>query len=149
MNKILCVYLSLFLFFSSAVLAVSNEFVVLSKKLFAEARQEMVKGEFDKAQYLLTQSLLANPVSAESFIYKGHVASLQKDFFESRRFIDLGLKIDPTHLQAIQWAGETAIALKDFDDAQKRLKRLEKLCSSCTEYKILSNFIQSTIQHEK
>ncbi|MDD9841710.1 MAG: hypothetical protein OXU76_03480, partial [Alphaproteobacteria bacterium] len=85
----------------------------------------------------LTHALLANPANAEAFILKGRIAALQNDPAEARRFIDLGLNIQPDHLEAILWAGQAALALDDRPDAEKRLKRLVKLCGTCDAQKQL------------
>ena len=140
-------FIFIFIFAPFTSQAASVEMMRLSNALLAEAQAAFTQASSakDKAkneQFMqidaqLTHALLANPANAEAFILKGRIAALQNDPAEARRFIDLGLNIQPDHLEAILWAGQAALALDDRPDAEKRLKRLVKLCGTCDAQKQL------------
>lgn len=141
----------IFIFAPLALQAASVEMMRLSDALLAEAQASLAKTDSakDKAkddakreQFMqidaqLTHALLANPANAEAFILKGRIAGLQNEPAEARRLIDLGLNIQPDHIEGILWAGQAALALDDRADAEKRLERLVKLCGACDAQKQL------------
>jgi len=52
------------------------------------------------------------------------------------------LNINPKDLKALLWAGEAAVTLEDFEEADIHLKRLEKLCGDCAEQQTLLSMIE-------
>lgn len=139
--------LLVFIFAPLPLQAASVEMMRLSDALLAEAQASFTKtnsakdkakpAQFAQIDAQLTHALLANPANAEAFILKGRIAALQNDPAEARRLIDLGLNIQPDHIEAILWAGQAALALDDRADAEKRLERLVKLCGACDAQKQL------------
>lgn len=129
--------------------AATSDMEVLSKKLYLEADLAFKNKELDKADTLLTQSLLANPANADAFFLKGHLSSLNEDPAEGLRLIARGLNINPKDLQAILWAGEAAVTLEDFEEADIHLKRLEKLCGNCAEQQTLLTMIENASQEDE
>ena len=76
------------------------------------------------------------------FFLKGHLSNLNEDPAEGLRLISRGLNINPKDLKALLWAGEAAVTLEDFEEADVHLKRLEKLCGDCTEQQTLLLMIE-------
>jgi uncharacterized protein HemY len=105
--------------------------------------------ELEKANDLLTQSLLANPANADAFFLKGHLSNLNEDPAEGLRLISRGLNINPKDLTALLWAGEAAVTLEDFEEADIHLKRLEKLCGDCNEQQTLLSMIEDADPQDK
>lgn len=122
--------------------AATSELQDLSRKLFAEADLAFQNRDLEKADSLLTQSLLADPANAEAFFLKGHVSSLNEDPEEGLRLISRGLNINPKDVKARLWAGEAAVSLEDFEEAGVHLERLEKLCGACDEQQALAALIK-------
>ena len=134
-------FLGIFLV-SQPLTAATSDMEMLSKKLYLEADLAFKNKELDKADNLLTQSLLANPANADAFFLKGHLSSLNEDPAEGLRLISRGLNINPKDLKALLWAGEAAVSLEDFEEADIHLKRLEKLCGDCAEQQTLLSKIE-------
>ena len=125
------------------VMSATPDMEVLSKKLYLEADLAFKNKELEKANDLLTQSLLANPANADAFFLKGHLSNYNEDPAEGLRLILRGLNINPNHLTALLWAGKAAVTLEDFKEADVYLKRLEKLCGDCTEQQTLLSMIEN------
>ena len=134
---------------SQPLMAATADMEVLSKKLYLEADLAFKNKELEKANDLLTQSLLANPANADAFFLKGHLSNLNEDPAEGLRLISRGLNINPKDLTALLWAGEAAVTLEDFEEADVHLKRLEKLCGDCTEQQTLLSMIKDADPQDK
>lgn len=134
---------------SQPVMAATPDMEVLSKKLYLEADLAFKNKELEKANDLLTQSLLANPANADAFFLKGHLSNLNEDPAEGLRLISRGLNINPKDLTALLWAGEAAVTLEDFEEADVHLKRLEKLCGDCKEQQTLLSMIKDAEPQDK
>jgi tetratricopeptide (TPR) repeat protein len=93
--------------------------------------------------------LLANPANADAFFLKGHLSNLNEDPAEGLRLISRGLNINPKDLTALLWAGEAAVTLEDFEEADIHLKRLEKLCGDCIEQQTLLSMIEDSDPQDK
>ena len=65
-------FLGIFLV-SQPLTAATSDMEMLSKKLYLEADLAFKNKELDKADNLLTQSLLANPANADAFFLQGHL----------------------------------------------------------------------------
>jgi uncharacterized protein HemY len=59
------------------------------------------------------------------------------------------LNINPKDLTALLWAGEAAVTLEDFEEADIHLKRLEKLCGDCIEQQTLLSMIEDSDPQDK
>jgi tetratricopeptide (TPR) repeat protein len=131
------------------LMAATPDMEALSKKLYFEADLAFKNKELEKANDLLTQSLLANPANADAFFLKGHLSNLNEDPAEGLRLISRGLNINPKDLTALLWAGEAAVTLEDFEEADIHLKRLEKLCGDCAEQQTLLSMIEDADPQDK
>ncbi len=131
------------------LMAATPDMEALSKKLYLEADLAFKNKELEKANDLLTQSLLANPANADAFFLKGHLSNLNEDPAEGLRLISRGLNINPKDLTALLWAGEAAVTLEDFEEADIHLKRLEKLCGDCAEQQTLLSMIEDANPQDK
>lgn len=109
----------------------------LSAVLLSSAQALVDDGVYQEADQLLTQSMLADPANDAAFALKGHVQLLMDNPKEGRRLLDLALNIRPDNQQAVFLAGQASLSLKDFDDAEIRVERLQELCGACENHAAL------------
>ena len=67
---------------------------------------------------------------------------LSHDTEDFHKWIFPDMNINPKDLKALLWAGEAAVSLEDFEEADIHLKRLEKLCGDCAEQQTLLSKIE-------
>lgn len=109
----------------------------LSAVLLSSAQALVDDGVYQEADQLLTQSMLADPANDAAFALKGRVQLLMDNPKEGRRLLDLALNIRPDNQQAVFLAGQASLSLKDFDDAEIRVERLQELCGACENHAAL------------
>ncbi len=116
----------------------------LAEDVLASAQSLVDEQNYSEADKLLTQSMLADPSNASAFALKGRVQFLLENIEEARRLLDFALNISPDNVQAVFWAGQASLALKDFEDTEMRLKRLKWLCDNCENYQSLKAQLAET-----
>ena len=109
----------------------------LSAVILASAQALADDGAYQEADRLLVQSMLADPANDAAFALKGRIQTLLDNPKEGRRLLDLALNIRPDNQQAVLWAGQAALSLDDFEDAQIRADRLQELCGECAAHAAL------------
>ncbi|MGC6472255.1 MAG: tetratricopeptide repeat protein [Parvibaculales bacterium] len=122
---------ALMLVLATSVQAASVKNQRLSAVILASAQALADDGDYQGADRLLTQSMLADPANDAAFALKGRVQILLDNPKEGRRLLDLALDIRPDNQQAVLWAGQASVSLEDFEDAQSRAERLQQLCGAC------------------
>lgn len=113
--------------------AISKEYQKLSRDLAYRARIAISQGGYDTAKDLLQQAIVADPVNARAYMLYGRSHALDNDPDEAVRLYGLGLNIDPTLRQALQWRGEAYITLDKLEQARESLMHLQSLCTDCDE----------------
>ena len=83
----------------------------------------------------ILQSVVAeNPANADAYNYLGYAHRQLGRYDEALGYYDQALSINPDHVGAIEYLGQTYLSMGDLASAQAQLSRLGQLCpSGCTE----------------
>ena len=83
----------------------------------------------------ILQSIVAeNPANADAYNYLGYAHRQLGRYDEALGYYDQALSINPDHVGAIEYLGQTYLSMGDPASAQAQLSRLGQLCpSGCVE----------------
>ena len=103
-----------------------------------EAEKHMAAGEWAAAVPFLEARLAGYPAEVETLTDLGHAYAKIGDLEQSVEKLTVALSLDPRHLEANLYLGETYLALKDLAHAKERLAALDGICFfGCGEYSTL------------
>lgn len=89
--------------------------------------------EFARAEPLLQASLKRNPKNPDAWNYLGFVTRKLGNLADARQYYFNALRLDPEHLQAMEYLGELYLQTGEPDLARELLDRLRTLCPSRCE----------------
>ena len=93
-----------------------------------------------RAELLLLDKEFANNADINNLL--GFSSRKLKDYKASATYYTKALRINPSHLGALEYQGELFITTKKIADAKKNLQTLKSLCGvNCEEYKDLKKAI--------
>lgn len=108
-----------------------------------KARQALEAKKWKDAEAALRQALRENPKLAAAHNLLGFTLRWQGRFDESLAAYEKVFALEPNHLGAHEYIGQTYIKLGRLDDAEAHLKTLQRLCGSCEESKDLAAALAS------
>ena len=91
-------------------------------------------GRYQDGIDILQAVVAENPTDADAYNYLGFAHRQIGRFDEALGYYDQALSIDPGHLGAIEYLGQTYLSMGDPVSAQAQLSRLGELCpTGCVE----------------
>lgn len=112
-----------------------------------KARQLIDRKDWAAASVVLADYTRANPANADGFNLLGYSYRHLQRYDESLAAYKKALEINPKHLGAHEYIGETYIQLRQFDKAKEHLSALDKLCFfSCEEYRDLKKAYEAAVK---
>jgi hypothetical protein len=95
-----------------------------------------------RAQLLVVDRQFPNDADVNNLL--GYTSRKLKLYSSSATYYNKALRIDPKHLDALEYQGELFVATKKIAMAKRNLLKLEKLCGvNCSQHKDLKNAIGS------
>ncbi|MEG9861401.1 MAG: tetratricopeptide repeat protein [Parvularculales bacterium] len=113
----------------------------LSDSLLSQGRAALESKNFDTANFLMEQAIVADPSNASAYLWLGRLSQEQEDIPRARKYYDTSLGIDPISQDALLWGGEMDLADDASEEAEEKLKRLQVLCGECSAYQALNDMI--------
>lgn len=112
-----------------------------AKPVPAKAIRLVESEQFDRAIEELQAFVADEQNNPDAWNWLGYSQRSTGDLDGSLRSYNKALKLDKRHLGANEYLGELYIMRGDMNKAMKQLKRLEKYCGDCDEYKKLEEVI--------
>ena len=103
----------------------------ISETLAQQARQALVKKNYNDAKLLCQQAMVADPKDSAGFACLGRALAKTKQGKKADKYYDLALARAPDDANALIWAGLRDLSIGRPDKARKKLERLEKSCRGC------------------
>ena len=95
-----------------------------------------------RAQLILVDREFPNNADVNNLL--GYTSRKLKQYAASASYYTKALRIDPEHLDALEYQGELFVTTKKMNMAKRNLVKLEKLCGvDCSQYKDLKKAIGS------
>lgn len=113
-----------------------------AQSYYDEARASLKANKWRPALENLKQAVLLAPDSADIHNLLGYSYRKQGNLDKAFEHYGIALRLDPKHVGAHEYLGETYLLNKDLPSAEKHLASLEALCGqSCDQYRELRNAI--------
>jgi len=133
MKTIFSLFLSLLMFMQPALAADTSD--SNGPPDLETAKTLIAKKDWASAIASLEKFVKANPNNADGFNLLGFSLRNSKRYPEAIFNYKEALRIDPNHLGAHEYLGQTYVQTKQLDKAKELLASLEKICGlQCEEY---------------
>ena len=105
---------------------------------YPEAKALVDAGSYAVALPMLEQLTRAEPQNADAWNLLGFSHRKLGEFDAAGRAYEVALKLNPSHLGALEYQGEFFLQTGAVDQAKANLATLQRLCGDCEEYQDLS-----------
>ena len=117
------IYISLFLFLTSNLFAVQNDFFTQGKKLFD-------KDDLEKSKFYFERDLVFNPKSEKSYLYLAKIFNKKENDIEEERNLESVLILNPENDEAIYMLALLKIKQSDYNTTKDLIKKFELVCNA-------------------
>jgi tetratricopeptide (TPR) repeat protein len=106
------------------------------------AERMIEEGRYEPAVAVLEDVVAEDPDNADAYNWLGYAHRNLGEYDRAVDYYERALDIDPEHLGALEYLGETYLAMDDLGGAEAMLARLDSACwFGCEEYDELEEAI--------
>lgn len=106
-----------------------------------DAERDIEQKDWPAAQQKLDSVRASDPNNADAWNWTGYVNRKQGRIAEALAAYDRALALDPQHLGAYEYRGETWLLANKPEAAEADLAQLARLCGECEQYQDLKTAI--------
>jgi len=114
-----------------------------SSGTYADAKALIYAGKFAEARAILKEVTAAEPANADAWNLLGFSARKTGDLRAASKAYSKALKLNPTHLGALEYQGEMYIQMGEIDKAKANLAALQAACGTCEEMRDLQKALKA------
>lgn len=112
-----------------------------SKRLISKAEGKIYNEKYEEALPLLEEAREVDPDNADIYNLLGFSQRKLGQTDVAMESYKKALQLNPEHRRAMEYMGELYLTLKQPEKATTLLKKLQRLCGNCSEYRMLEKAI--------